>query len=66
MSGTLNGYLAESHEVLVRDISGALIEKFSGQAGNFSYPFISSLKTWVSVEVKTKNKVEYFRVRISK
>ena len=63
---TLNGYLAENHEILVRDIRGAMTEKFSGLAGNFSYPFINPIKSWASLEVRMKNKVEYFKVRVNK
>jgi len=42
-----------------------MIEKFSGQAGNFSYPINTSPKVWVSVEVKMKNKIDYFQAKIN-
>lgn len=60
--GTLNGFLAEKHEVTVRDARGTLLERFSGQPGNFSYPIKSSTKGWVALEVKTSKGVEHFNI----
>lgn len=60
--GTLNGYLSENHELTVRDVRGAVLEKFSGQAGNFSYPIKSSTKGWMALEVKSSKGVDHFNV----
>ncbi len=40
----------------------ARFEKFSGHAGNFSYPIRSSTKGWVALEVKTSVGLEHFNI----
>ncbi len=62
VGGTLNGSIGEKHELIFRDLNGSVVEKFSGQAGNFSYPIKSGAKKWVALEVKTAKGIEYYEV----
>lgn len=52
-SGYLFGKIDSDHEILVRDMRGRTVERFSGKAGTFSYPFTSPVHGWLTLKVKT-------------
>ena len=65
-SSALVGTLASDHEIVVSDLSGRVLEKFSGHAGAFHHAFTTQARGVMLLAVKTSKSTNYIRVtRIS-
>ena len=58
----LTGYLDSDHEIIVKNLKGKVLEKFSGKAGKFNYVFKTRENGWLSLQVKTSQGVQYRQV----
>ncbi|HKP96208.1 MAG TPA: family 16 glycoside hydrolase [Fibrobacteria bacterium] len=61
-STMLSGVSETSYEVTIRDLAGKVVEKFSGQPGEFQHSFTSNASGVLAVEFKTARGVHHQRV----
>jgi len=66
ISNALVGSLDADHVITLSDLSGRVLERFSGHAGAFHYAFTTQTRGLLLLEVKTSRGTEHLRVaRIS-
>ncbi len=49
----ISGHIASTHQIIVRDVTGHVLETFRGEAGDVNYSFTNSARGLMVVEVKT-------------